>query len=97
MFKNMCIADYLGIIKEDLIFDLTISGKPFLKNNSSIKFNVSHTKGAIACAIGEIKEIGLDMEYPRKVNYLRCKRHTYDVMDLLIIIYLDRKSLYICK
>ncbi len=40
-------------------------GKPFLKSEADIFFNISHTKGLVVCGISE-REIGVDVERIRK-------------------------------
>ena len=48
-------------------------GKPYLKNNTGIFFNISHCKGLAVCGISE-KEIGVDAEYFRSYNEKVMKR-----------------------
>ena len=45
----------------DLIFSRTENGKPYFAN-SSIKFNLSHSKGYVACAVSDGEELGIDIE-----------------------------------
>jgi 4'-phosphopantetheinyl transferase len=52
---------------QDIAFEYNNYGKPFLKNNSDIFFNFSHTKNAIALAIAP-NEIGVDIEKMTKNN-----------------------------
>lgn len=46
------------------------SGKPYLRDLPDIHFNISHTKGLVACAIGQAP-VGIDVErikpYPKSV------------------------------
>jgi 4'-phosphopantetheinyl transferase len=48
-------------ITEDLVFDYSEHGKPFLVGHPNIHFNISHCKEAVACAVG-LSEIGIDIE-----------------------------------
>jgi 4'-phosphopantetheinyl transferase len=46
-------------------FDATPEGKPYLSDSLSgqgLAFNLSHTRGLVACAIGRDVDIGLDVE-----------------------------------
>lgn len=52
-------------IEEELKFEYGKYGKPVLKNHYDIKFNLSHCKWGVACAISD-KEVGIDIEY---INY----------------------------
>ena len=45
----------------ELIFARNKMGKPYFKN-SAIKFNISHSKGYIACACAVGEELGVDIE-----------------------------------
>lgn len=53
-------------------------GKPYFKDYPRIHFNISHTVGAVACAICE-KEIGIDIE-----QYVDRKRTRLEVSERLI-------------
>lgn len=42
-------------------------GKPYLKNNDKIFFNIAHTKSVVACVISDT-EVGIDVEEVRAYN-----------------------------
>lgn len=63
----------LGIPKEDENVAYGAHGKPYFVNHPEIKFNISHTKGLVALAIGE-NEVGVDVEYTREVKLGMVKR-----------------------
>lgn len=65
------IAGYLGIFPQDILFQYTKYGKPYLclnlKNNSQLlKFNLSHSKDAIIYGITKNINIGVDIEFINK-------------------------------
>lgn len=42
-------------------------GKPYLKDEQGVFFNISHTKGVVACGISD-RKIGIDVERVRRFN-----------------------------
>lgn len=44
------------------------NGKPYLKEISGLKFNLSHSEERVMCVISE-KEVGCDVEWMKKPNY----------------------------
>lgn len=56
---------------ESLQFFYNQYGKPFLLNDSSIHFNLSHTQQAIACTIGKETLLGVDIEYLKPIPDLQ--------------------------
>ncbi len=61
-FLKEKVSEIYDIKKEDLIFSVTDSGKPFCKSHGEIYFSISHSGDFAAVAIGE-KEIGIDIEH----------------------------------
>lgn len=49
------------------IFQETITGKPFLPERPDIHFNLSHTRGVVACVVDQ-KPVGIDVERIRPYN-----------------------------
>ena len=49
------------VVTEELIFDRNENGKPFFKG-SDLKFNISHSRGFVACAASIGEEVGIDVE-----------------------------------
>ena len=45
----------------ELVFQRNECGKPYFKG-SDVKFNISHSKGYVACAVSVGEELGLDIE-----------------------------------
>ena len=67
----ICRETNLGIF--DLIFSKNEFGKPFLTNKTNIKYNISHTKDALAISISD-NEIGIDIEKIRAIKLRVAKR-----------------------
>lgn len=57
----------LGVSGRELDFGQGRHGKPFLPDHPSFRFSISHTRGAVACAVGE-RELGVDVERLRTWN-----------------------------
>lgn len=58
---------------EDVKYDLGKYGKPFVINHPEFKFNISHTKHAIAVAISDY-EVGIDIEKIQNIKIGIIKR-----------------------
>lgn len=80
--QNALVADILirKVIQQELKIELrSISiqsdkfGKPFLENNKSFHFNISHSVAWIVCAISD-SPIGIDIENIRPVNFEVAKK-----------------------
>lgn len=54
-------------------------GKPYIKNNPNLHFNISHTKDMIVCAVSE-KSIGVDIETVRP-TYNRIAEKFFSVKE----------------
>ena len=78
--KENCLGAYLllsyalrenGISRFEL--DYSENGKPFLKNNSSLFFNISHCKSGIAVAVSK-SPVGIDIQEISHYNSMVAKR-----------------------
>ncbi|HFQ8588123.1 TPA: 4'-phosphopantetheinyl transferase superfamily protein [Clostridioides difficile] len=66
---NRIFSSILRVEGKDVVWNYTNYKKPYIKNKMGIKFNISHTKGAIAIALS-INDVGVDIEYMEKnFNY----------------------------
>ena len=73
--KKACAMGYYllcqGLKEEYGIEEIELTyneyGKPYLKGNKNIYFNISHTKHLVACVISDT-EVGVDIEEIRKYN-----------------------------
>jgi len=50
----------------EIVFDISNKGRPFLKNNSDYDFNISHTKDWIIMAVAKGQKIGIDIQSSRE-------------------------------
>lgn len=63
-----------GLSERKIRFELGSFGKPYLKN-STLRFSLSHTRGAVCAAFCDGAEIGVDVERrDRRVNEAMYKR-----------------------
>ncbi len=66
-FARGVLCQHLGIDGSMLKIIRNQYGKPFLEDHPDIHFNLSHTAGAIVCAVSD-RPVGIDIEKKRKVN-----------------------------
>ena len=64
-FLKEKVSEIYNIKKEDLVFSVSESGKPFCKSHKEIHFSISHSGDFIAVAINE-KKVGIDIELFKK-------------------------------
>ena len=70
------ICKQLFISNQEIIFDKTNSGKPYLHGYSNFYFNISHTRTAIVVALSD-QEIGVDIEKIKQANFeITCRFFT---------------------
>ncbi len=72
-FARNILAELLNIDNNRLVIEKNSFGKPYLKDYPSIHYNISHTKGAIVCAIAS-NPIGIDIEKKKNCNMKIAKR-----------------------
>lgn len=65
--KRLILADYLKKIPKEISILTQEKGKPFLKDNL-LSFNLSHTKNIAVLAVTYNAEIGVDIEYMKKMD-----------------------------
>ena len=58
--RRFVLKRYIG--NQDLIFDITKKGRPFLKNRPDYDFNISHTENWIVIAVTKNQKIGIDIQ-----------------------------------
>jgi 4'-phosphopantetheinyl transferase len=66
-FARFALAKYLDTDGDKLNIVRNQYGKPYLVNYPNVYFNISHTRGAIACAVSD-NPVGVDIESIRKIN-----------------------------
>lgn len=66
-YANIVLGEYLNTDREKLVILKNAYGKPYLRDYSSIHFNISHTKGIIVCAVADMV-VGVDIEMVKPFN-----------------------------
>ena len=74
-FARYALGKYLNINGNELVISKNQYGKPYLVNYPNVYFSISHTKGAIACAVSD-NPVGVDIERIRKMD-LRVSRYFF--------------------
>lgn len=70
-FMRLCLARYTGGDARTLCFAKSNSGKPYLLGDDARwQFNLSHTSRYAALAIAKDTLVGVDIEQPRRRNFL---------------------------
>lgn len=67
IFLRSVLARYLNIEPGAIAFHYGLRGKPMLDFHSSLRFNMSHTRGIALLAITSDREIGVDIEHIRSI------------------------------
>lgn len=64
------LSRYADVAPEDWTFEMGSHGKPSIarRHGSRLRFNLSHTRGMIACAVRLNDEVGLDVETSARRN-----------------------------
>ena len=61
-FLRQLLGSYLSKNASEIAFRYNSFGKPMLKKDSSLRFNLSHSAGLAVCGISNRGEIGVDIE-----------------------------------
>ena len=70
----------------DLAIQKTAKGKPFLSENPSIRFNLTHSHGNALVAVAKDREVGIDLEKVRPgVDVIRLARRFLSDRDVAFI------------
>lgn len=66
-FVRVLLASYLDVEPKRLTLERRSGGKPFLADDRSLFFNLSHSGDVVAVAITRVGEVGIDIEVERDV------------------------------
>ncbi len=68
---RLILSRYTDIPPQEIRFEYGINGKPAIipeQNKKNVSFNLSHSNGYFACAVGYQNGIGLDLEHVTPIN-----------------------------
>ncbi len=71
------LGEKFGLQNSQIIFEFSNNGKPKLKENENIHFNISHSGNWVVCAFSNL-QVGVDVEKIRKVNFEIARRFFSD-------------------
>lgn len=74
VLARMEICRQTNLNNKQLIFSANEFGKPFLTNEPSICFNISHSSNYIVCAVDD-KAVGIDIEQVKPINIKIAERY----------------------
>lgn len=66
-YLRIILSKYLQLQPTELEFATTSKGKPYLVTDSTLQFNLSHSRDLILYAITHNRAVGLDVEYLREL------------------------------
>ena len=61
--KRQVLAHYLGEEPASFAFDVGEYGRPELQGSPALRFNLTHTRGLVACVIHDARPCGVDVEW----------------------------------
>lgn len=77
-------------LKEEIRFGYNAYGKPFLKGNENIFFNISHSGAWVLCGVGSIS-LGVDVEKITKTD-LKIAQRFFDKTEYSYLLGLDSEQ-----
>lgn len=66
-FVRVLLASYIDAEPQDLTIERRSGGKPFLVDDRSLFFSLSHSEDVVAVGITRVGEVGIDIEVERNV------------------------------
>lgn len=67
---------------DDLKFTKDKYGKPLCSDSNTLSFNISHSNGFVAIAFKMNGNIGIDIEFPRDINYKEISKSVLNLKEL---------------
>lgn len=80
--KRLIISRILKVHIDELKFDKDDHGKPLCSNINAPIFNISHSNGFAAIAFKNNGAIGIDIEFPRDINYKELSKSVFNLKEL---------------
>lgn len=70
-YLRLILAQYLQLSPQELVFNYTSKGKPYLQNCPlPLEFNLSHSHNLVVYAVTQKQPIGVDVEYVRDLSQM---------------------------
>jgi 4'-phosphopantetheinyl transferase len=86
------ISTYLNVEENRIEFDNNSYGKPFLRDNTSLQFNCSHSSGSMAIGFVLNSDIGVDIEpLDRDINISKLETFLFTPAELEVFHSIDQK------
>jgi 4'-phosphopantetheinyl transferase len=67
MMSRYMLKKFFHLKDGEIIVEKNEYGKPFIKDNPEIHYNISHSKDYVICGVND-KEIGIDIEYMKDLD-----------------------------
>jgi len=61
--KRALLSRYLGCAPDELTFEVGEYGRPELTGPGGLRFNLTHTRGLVACVVHDERDCGVDAEW----------------------------------
>lgn len=90
------LASCLNVPPAKIEYTTNAFGKPVVKGADSLRvhFNLSHSHGAIVCAVSRDREVGVDVEdWSRPVQYLDLAERYFEAREFAHLTRLERERL----
>jgi phosphopantetheinyl transferase len=69
LITRIIISQRLSVVPSEIQIAIGPYGRPKLKNNSDIDFNIAHSNGVIIVALSDEGKIGVDVEQQRSIVF----------------------------
>ncbi len=90
--KRLVCAGYVEVPPKQLRFSFGEYGKPFCIDEGTPYFNISHSKNWVALGVCLEFELGVDIEFPRAIDYLSIMKKVCDERQLDQNSHIDEKG-----
>ena len=78
------LIEQVGLENKHLIFEQNQYGKPYLRNYSTVNFNISHSGDFVVCAT-DVKPLGIDIEEVKDLEYVNIAQNFFTESELSYI------------
>lgn len=90
-FAKIILGKSLKADNNSLVIEEDEFGKPYLRDYVDTHYNISHTKGAIVCAVAD-KPVGVDIEKVRKISKSIVERYFTKNEQNYVLSYLENQD-----